>query len=134
MVVLGGAVLARRTDYGALMSLPDDVRDAAARQVERFCEERLPEDARAQMRLEVAVKGARITIVERRAPWNEELGGNWTTQAIAELRYDASTATWSLYWPRHTGRWHRYEDLDAASDVRPLLAEIDADPDGVFWG
>jgi hypothetical protein len=95
------------------MSLPNDVRDTAIRQVEQFCEERLPEDARAQMRLEVAVKGARITLVERHAPWNEELGGDWTIQAIAELRS---------------------EDVDAASDVGPLLAEIDADPEGVFWG
>ena len=86
------------------------------------------------MRLEVAVRGAAIRIVERRAPWNDELRADWTTQRIAELRYDAGTATWSLYWPRHTGRWHRYKDLDAASDVGPLLAEIDADPDGVFWG
>ena len=115
------------------MSLPDDVRDAAVRQVEQFCKERLPEDARAQIRLEVAVKRAGITIVERRAPWNEELGGDWTSQSIAELRYDRSTATWSLYWPRATG-WHHYEGLDATPDVGPPLAEIDADPDGVVWG
>jgi hypothetical protein len=116
------------------MSSPDNVREAAVRQVEQFCDERLPEDAHSQMRLEVAVKGARITIVERCVPWDEELGGDWTSQSIAELRYDASAATWSLYWPRATGRWQRYEDVDAASDVRPLLAEVDADPDGVFWG
>jgi hypothetical protein len=42
--------------------------------------------------------------------------------------------TWTLYWPRHTGRWHRYDDLAAAAEVGPLLAEIDTDPDGVFWG
>lgn len=35
---------------------------------------------------------------------------------------------------RHTGRWVRYEDVPAAADVAPVLAEIDADPDGVFWG
>jgi hypothetical protein len=44
------------------------------------------------------------------------------------------TAAWALYWPRHTGRWHRYEEVRATSDVASLLAEIDADPDGVFWG
>lgn len=116
------------------MSLPEDVRDAAARRVQRFCEERIPKDARAQMRLELAVRGAKLTIVECHAPWNEQPGGDRTTQPIAELRYDASTATWSLWWPRHTGRWHRYEEFGSVSDVGPLLAEIDADPDGVFWG
>ena len=86
------------------------------------------------MRLELAVSGASVTLVERRAPWNDQLGGDWTSQSIAELRYDSSAGTSSLYWPRATGRWHRYDDLDATSDVGPLLAEIDADPDGVFWG
>jgi hypothetical protein len=112
------------------MSLPDE----AFRQVERFCEERVPEDARAQMRLEASARGAKITIIECHVPWNQELVEDWTNQPIAELRYDGTTATWSLYWPRATGRWHRYEGVEAASDVAPLLAEIDADPDGVFWG
>jgi hypothetical protein len=93
------------------MSLSDDVRDAAVRQVERFCEERLPEDARAQMRLEVEVKGTKITIVERRVPWNEELGGDWTSQSIAELRYDRGTATWSL-------------DSSEAAGVLPATAHL----------
>ena len=91
-------------------------------------------DSESQMRLECEVRGSTITIVERRAPWNAELASDWSRQAIAQLRYDAATGTWALYWPRHTGRWHRYEDLAAAADVGPLLAEVDADPDGVFWG
>jgi hypothetical protein len=116
------------------MVLPDDVRDVATQQLARFCEERIPKAARAQIRLEFAVKGPAITLVERRAPWDQQLEGTWTTQPIAQLRYDAGTATWALYWPRHTGRWHRYEQVCATSDVASLLAEIDADPDGVFWG
>jgi hypothetical protein len=123
-----------RVEFRARMPLPDDVRDAALRKVQQFCEDRLPEDARTQMRLEVAVRGSSITLIERRAPWNDKFGGDWTSQSIAELRYHRKTGTWSLYWPRATGRWHRYEDLGPASDVRPLLAEIHADPDGVFWG
>jgi hypothetical protein len=123
-----------KSGYRARMPLPDDVCDAALETVQQFCEDRLPEDALTQMRLEVAVRGSIITLVERRAPWNDKLEGGWTSQSIAELRYDRGTGTWSLYWPRATGRWRRYEDLDPASDVDPLLAEIDADTDGVFWG
>jgi hypothetical protein len=53
------------------MPLPDDVRDPALRKVQQFCEDRLPEDARTQMRLEVAVRGSSITLIDRRAPWND---------------------------------------------------------------
>src|SRR3954447_16304452 len=31
-------------------------------------------------------------------------------------------------------RWERYDGVGPAADVEPLLAEIDADPDGAFWG
>ena len=116
------------------MAVPDKTREAAMRQVEDFCHRRSPEASRSQMRLEIESSGSKITIIERSAPWNDQLGPDWSRQPIAELRYDERAEAWALYWPRHTGRWHRYEDLPAASHVGPLLAEIDADPDGVFWG
>jgi len=67
-------------------------------------------------------------------PWREDLGPDWSSQTIAQLRYDSAMSSWALYWPRHTGRWARYDDVPASSDVAPLLAALDADPDGVFWG
>ena len=81
------------------------------RQVEDFCHRRSPEASRSQMRLEIESSGSKITIIERSAPWNDQLGSDWSRQPIAELRYDGRAGTWTLYWPRHTGRWHRYEDL-----------------------
>ena len=116
------------------MALSDDALEAPVLQVEQFCKARTPDDARDQMRLEHEARGSRITIVEHRAPWNPQLGQEWSRQPIAELRHDAVAGTWELYWPRHTGRWHHYEDLPSAPSVGPLLAEIEADPDGVFWG
>jgi hypothetical protein len=53
---------------------------------------------------------------------------------IAQLRYDAASGTWTLHWRRAAGTWQQYEDLDGAATLEPLLAEIDANPDGVFWG
>lgn len=116
------------------VALLAEQRDEAIRQVERFCTQRTPEGVRAQMRVEHEVRGATITIVERHSPWDERPGSDWSTQPVAQLRHDADAATWALYWPRHTGRWQRYENVPPAGDVAPLLSEIDADPDGVFWG
>jgi hypothetical protein len=45
----------------------------------------------------------------------------------SEIRGDA-------IWQRATGRWERYDAVGPASDVAALVAEIDADPDGVLWG
>src|SRR5262245_24497184 len=56
------------------MALPADVRQAAVSQVERYCDERVPEELRADIRLEHSVRGNAITIVERRPPWSELVG------------------------------------------------------------
>jgi hypothetical protein len=47
------------------MSLPSD----AIPQVERYCEQRVPSEARSEIRIECSVQGSAITIVERRPPW-----------------------------------------------------------------
>lgn len=106
----------------------------ALSEVERFCEERTPPALRDQMRLECSVRGGAITVVERRAPWSPRLGSEWTTSPIAQLRHDRAEGRWSLHWRGSDERWHPYERLEASHGVRRLLAEIDADPTGVFWG
>ncbi len=53
---------------------------------------------------------------------------------IAQLRFDPDSDTWSLYCCDRNERWFPYFDTDPSRDVRPLLAEIDADPTGIFWG
>jgi hypothetical protein len=103
--------------------------------VDAFCGSRVPSDLRDQIRIEYSRRGKSITIVERRPPWNpEEPGAEWTTMRIAQLRYDASTDTWSLYSPDSNDRWWLYQPLAPTPVVGPLLSEIDRDPTGIFWG
>lgn len=89
---------------------------------------------REQMRLACSARGNAITVVERRAPWNRELGAEWTTTHVAQLRHDPANATWSLHWRGSDDRWHSHDRVKPTSDIRRLLAEIDADPTGIFWG
>jgi len=97
----------------------------------RFCERRVPEQARGQVRLEVSVKGKRVSIHERRVPF---LGvGEWTSMPIAQLRYDGS-GLWTLYFGDRNGGWTTYFDLAPAQPVDVIINEIDTDPTSVFWG
>jgi hypothetical protein len=41
-------------------------------------------------------------IVERRAPWREDFGPEWTSFPIARLRYTAANKSWTLYWRDRT--------------------------------
>ena len=47
-----------------------------------------------------------LTIVERRAPWREDFGPEWTAFPIARLRYTAADKSWTLYWRDRNLRFH----------------------------
>jgi DUF3024 family protein len=110
------------------MALPAD----AVTQVERYCEACVRADMRSQMRLEHSVRGNAITILERRPPWREDFGPEWSSTKVAQLRYDGGL--WTLYCPDSSGRWWRYDEAAPARDAAPLLAAIDEDVTGIFWG
>jgi hypothetical protein len=115
------------------VAIPESVKMGALEQVEAFCE-RVPPEHRNELRIEYTVRGNAITIVERRPPWLPELGPEWTSMKIAQLRYDPDSSTWSLYCRDRNERWFPYFDIDPSRDVDALLAEIDEDPTGIFWG
>ena len=116
------------------MALSGPATTAAIRKVEAFCAQRVPDEHRDQIRLEVGVRANTLTIVERRRPWSPEYGPEWTTNQIAQLRYHPENGTWSLHWRDRNERWFPYADTEPSSDVAPLLSEIDTDPTGIFWG
>ena len=100
--------------------------------VRRYCQRRVPLHAREQVRLEAVVGGSAITIIERRAPWREDFGPEWSRRKIAQLRY--AHGAWTLHWADRNGRWRRYPDLEPSPRLDDLLAELDRDPAGAFWG
>jgi hypothetical protein len=100
--------------------------------VRRYCQRRVPPHAREQVRLETVVRGSAITIIERRAPWRDDFGPEWSRLKIAQLRYDHGA--WTLHWADRNGRWVRYPDLEPSPRLDDLLTEIDRDAAGAFWG
>ena len=110
------------------MAVPDD----ALRLVQLFCDRRVPPSD--EVRLELAVRGNAVTIVERRPPWREDYGPEWSSSPVARLVFDPGAATWSLRCPDSNGRWHRYDEIPPSHDLGTQLVEIDRDPTGIFWG
>lgn len=95
---------------------------------------RLPDAARDKIRYELDVTATTVTILECRPPWRADYGPNWTRFPIARLRYTKTRRQWSLYWRDRNLRFHLYEPAPAGSSVEDLLAEVDRDPTGIFWG
>lgn len=102
--------------------------------VRRWCAARVPEHARHQVRVECEIAPRHLTILERRAPWHEDLGPEWTSLPIARLRYTAADKSWTLYWRDRNLRFHNYDPLAPSQRVEDLLTELDRDPTCIFWG
>ena len=114
--------------------MPSDVRSRAEIQLRRYCDERVPEHARHQVRIEFEMRGATATIVERRTPWRP-VGPDepWTRSPVARFRFDVAAGQWSLAWRDRNSRWHPYDRVQPG-DLGALLEEVDRDPTGIFWG
>jgi hypothetical protein len=118
----GGSPVADSAPTPARAGVPD--LDMA--RIQRWCAARIPEPARHQVRLECQIGARDLTIVERRAPWRDDAGADWTSLPVARLRYAKTAKTWTLYWrdrnwmstlPRATAGvtpWHE-------SDTRVVL-------------
>jgi hypothetical protein len=116
------------------MAPPTSVVEPALARVKRFCEDRVPAELREQMRLECSLRGNSITIVERRPPWSELVGPEWTFTKIAQLRCDTGNRMWTLYCIDRNERWWPDDFAEPSPDIEELLAAIDEDPSGIFWG
>jgi len=106
--------------------------DVAA--LRHFCEQRVPPHALHQRRLELVESRGAVTIVERRAPWREDFGPEWTSRGMVRFRYVAKNGLWTLYWRDRNQRWHRYDLIEPSADILVLLDAVDRDPTCIFWG
>jgi Protein of unknown function (DUF3024) len=102
--------------------------------VRRWCDQRVPEQVRDQVRVECEVGPRSLTIVERRPPWHANAGSGWTSFPIARLRYTKADKSWTLYWRDRNLRFHVYDRCAPSPRVDELLEEIERDPTAIFWG
>jgi len=108
--------------------------DVDLARIRRYCDGRVPVRLRDQIRIELEVHGRSVTILECRAPWTREIGPEWTRFPVARLRRVETRGVWMLDWRDRNLRWHRYDRVDPSPHLDPLLAEIESDPTGIFWG
>jgi len=102
--------------------------------VQRWCAARVPEHARHQVRVECEIAPRHLTVVERRAPGVRTSGPSGPASRSPASRYTAATKSWTLFWRDRNLRFHAYDLLAPSPNVEDLLAELDHDPTGVFWG
>ncbi len=115
-------------------TLPELTRRRAEQVLAKLCEERVPPPARGRVRLAVAVRGNTLTLVEERAPWDDEVDVDWTSSPVAQFRFQASSQLWALYSCDRNGRWGRFAETPPTADIAQLSHAVDLDTTGIFWG
>ena len=97
-----------------------------------FCQEKIPDHQRCQIKLFYEIRGYEVRIIESRPHFlNSHL---WTDTPIARLHYDPDTLAWRLYWMRANGKWHKYPDFELTNNLKSLIGVIAEDRYRVFWG
>lgn len=112
--------------------MPTTLPDIDVEKVKRFCREKIPKSLADEVRLEVTTRGKNVSIHERRPVWRGA-PGEWTSMAIAQLRYEGD-GEWTLYFGDRNGKWVMYFDLDPKQPVDVLINELKDDPTCIFWG
>jgi hypothetical protein len=115
------------------MPLPSAAKDQVEKKLDAFIAKRMKPHVADKIRLSYTFRGNSVTLWENRAPWTASMT-TWTTSAVAQLRYDPKAGAWMLYCRDRNERWHEDENLTPVKNLDSILAELDRDPTGIYWG
>ncbi len=115
------------------MPLPMKVKALVAKKLDVFLAKRVPPHVADKIRLSYSFRGNSVTIWEHHPPWMKTVT-EWTSSAAAQLRYTPKAETWMLYWRDRNAKWHEDEGLAPVKSIDRVLAELDRDPTGIYWG
>lgn len=117
------------------MPLPPLVRRLAEAKIRTFCRKRAPAEIGDELRLEFGFRGHAVTIYELRSPWAPHvMDPEWMKVPVAQFRYDDASRLWTLYFCDRSSRWHPCDEIPPSTKLDDLIAEVDEDATGIFWG
>ncbi|TDJ34160.1 MAG: DUF3024 domain-containing protein [Gammaproteobacteria bacterium] len=93
---------------------------------------RPPLHLRKELDFGFRIENQSIEIFEIRPAWREP--GVFIELAVAKTTFVKRTRTWKLYWQRKDLNWHRYDPDAEHTSIEEVLAVIDADEYGCFYG
>lgn len=103
-----------------------------SRQLTAYCQARVPASVRDKVRLGFQIEGHAVELLESRPSLDDRRV--WHEVGVARFRYVASQRVWRLYCQYRDLKWHEYQPRPTARSFATLLAEVDRDPTGLFWG
>ena len=102
------------------------------RTVRGLCKRRSPPEHRDLVKTEYRVSRHEVLIYETRPAFRDP--SRWIEHGVAKLRFVRTAGEWRLFWQRASLKWQSYEPLASSRDLADLVAEVDRDPHGCFFG
>jgi hypothetical protein len=97
-----------------------------------YCAIKAPHHISDQFRVEFELRGDEVKLFESRPfPLDKS---QWISHKIARFKKDSESNCWHLYYADRNERWHLFEPYPSGKDIEKMLAQVEKDITGIFWG
>lgn len=93
---------------------------------------RPPAHIREMLDYRADIKGSEMAILEVRPAFQDKT--RIVEHPVAKVKWVGTKKSWRLFWMRADLKWHAYDPLPEAPEVATLIAEVEKDPHGCFFG
>ena len=97
-----------------------------------YCEKKVPHHVQDRFMVAFEVRGDEVKLFASKPQWQGQR--EWTAIKVARFKKDAATNCWQLYGADRNGRWQLFEPYPISMDIEKLLAAVERDVTGIFWG
>jgi hypothetical protein len=97
-----------------------------------YCEKKVPLHVQDRFKVVFEVWGDEVKLFASRPHWEEN--NTWVASKVARFKKDAATNCWQLYSADKGGRWRLFQPYPITIDIEKLLATVERDATGIFWG
>ena len=102
--------------------------------LQRYVESRRPQPhIRPNLDLGFRIRGQSVEIFEIQPVWRGKPGEKLES-SVAKATYVKLHDTWKLYWQLADRKWHRYDPDEIIETLEEVLAVVDRDEYGCFYG
>jgi hypothetical protein len=115
------------------MPLPSPQLQEALQAVGAFLQKRRPpEHIRAKLDMRADINNNEVIIRTLRPYFMD--ANQIIESPFARAKWVGTRKVWRLYWMRSDLKWHAYQPFPEAATLGEVLAEVDRDPHGCFFG
>jgi hypothetical protein len=109
------------------MALPEIEKHRVDRLLSQYCEQRIPRNARDQIKLFYNIEGNKVILIQSRPCFDDPT--KWAETPVAQFEYRETTKNWSLFGYDRNSKRLPY----SKGHLEKLIQELDKDATGIFW-